>query len=159
MNPETDTNTSNIMATLAKADAVIYSRVSTRHQLEDGHGLGGQEYNCREYARRRNYRVIKTFQERAQSGGTLHRPSFEALLEFVRAHGSEGMVVILDDISRFARDIKFHWELRDELKATGGKLESPTLKFGEDADSVLVENLLASVSQHQRQKGRRTHQK
>lgn len=34
----------------------------------------------------------------------------------------------------------------------GGVLESPSIKFGEDPDSILVENLLASVSQHQRQK-------
>jgi hypothetical protein len=34
----------------------------------------------------------------------------------------------------------------------GGRLESPSIEFGEDSDSILVENLLASVSQHQRQK-------
>lgn len=33
-----------------------------------------------------------------------------------------------------------------------GKLESPSIEFGEDSDSILVENLLASVSQHRRQK-------
>jgi len=31
-------------------------------------------------------------------------------------------------------------------------LESPSIEFGEDSDSILVEHLLASVSQHQRQK-------
>ena len=34
----------------------------------------------------------------------------------------------------------------------GGVLVSPSIEFGEDSDSQLVENLLASVSQHQRQK-------
>lgn len=34
----------------------------------------------------------------------------------------------------------------------GATLESPSIQFGEDSDSILVENLLASVSQHQRQK-------
>ncbi len=34
----------------------------------------------------------------------------------------------------------------------GATLESPSIEFGDDSDSVLVENLLASVSQHQRQK-------
>ena len=32
------------------------------------------------------------------------------------------------------------------------QLESPSIEFGEDSDSILVENLLASVSQHQMQK-------
>jgi len=34
----------------------------------------------------------------------------------------------------------------------GGVLESPSVEFGEDSDSQLVENMLASVSQHHRQK-------
>ena len=33
-------------------------------------------------------------------------------------------------------------------------MESPSIEFGEDIESILVENLLASVSQHQRQKSR-----
>ena len=60
-------------------------------------------------------------------------------------------MVVIDDISRFARDIESHWALRRALKETGGCLESPSIKFGEDPDSVLIENLLASVAQHQRQ--------
>ena len=54
--------------------------------------------------------------------------------------------------SQDTRDIESHWALRRTLKEMGGHLESPNLKFGEDSDSVLVENFLASVSQHQRHK-------
>ena len=61
-------------------------------------------------------------------------------------------MVVIDDISRIARDIEGHWELRRALSDTGGQLESPSITFGEDSDSVLIENLLASVSQHQREK-------
>ncbi|MGF1447610.1 MAG: recombinase zinc beta ribbon domain-containing protein [Pikeienuella sp.] len=56
------------------------------------------------------------------------------------------------DISRLARDLRAHIELRTMIGGAGGRLESPTMEFGEDSDSILVENLLASVSQHQRQK-------
>ena len=42
--------------------------------------------------------------------------------------------------------------LRAEINGAGGILESPSIEFGEDSDSILVENLLASVSQHHRQK-------
>ncbi|MCC7259845.1 MAG: recombinase zinc beta ribbon domain-containing protein [Alphaproteobacteria bacterium] len=38
------------------------------------------------------------------------------------------------------------------IQDAGGVLQSPSIEFGEDSDSQLVENLLASVSQHQRQK-------
>ena len=84
------------------------------------------------------------------AGGKLHRPSFNRLLAYVEAQ-ENAVAVIIDDISRFSRDIESHWALRRALKAVGGKLESPSVQFGEDAHSILIENLLASVSQHQRQ--------
>lgn len=74
-----------------------------------------------------------------------------ALLAYLKAQ-KETCVVIIDDINRFARDVVGHWQLRALLAEAGGKLESPSIEFGEDSDSILVENLLASVSQHQRQK-------
>ncbi len=134
--------------------AVIYCRVSSARQVEEGHGLESQATRCAEYAQRKGYEVIRTFHEKGVSGGQLDRPSFNALIEFLREHDDEGIVVIIDDISRFARDIESHWTLRRALKDLGGKLESPSITFGEDSDSILIENLLASVSQHQRQKNR-----
>ena len=63
-----------------------------------------------------------------------------------------GTVVIIDDINRFSRDISVHWQLRALVAEAGGKLQSPSLEFGEDSDSRLIENMLASVAQHQREK-------
>ena len=134
--------------------AVIYCRVSSAKQVEEGHGLDSQATRCREYAKRKGYDVIRTFHEKGVSGGLMDRPSFNDLIAFIKAEPRDGIVVIIDDISRFARDIESHWTLRRTLKDIGGKLESPSITFGEDSDSVLIENLLASVSQHQRQKNR-----
>ena len=76
----------------------------------------------------------------------------QAMLSFLRQRRKLGTVVIIDDISRLARGIEAHLQLRTVLIEAGGKLESPFIEFGEDSDSILVENLLASVSQLQRQK-------
>ncbi len=132
--------------------AVIYGRVSSKRQVDEGHGLESQATRCRDYAERKGYEVIQEFEESAVSGGALDRPSFNALLAFLKKQAASGIVVVIDDISRFARDIESHWALRRTLKDVGGKLESPSINFGEDSDSILIENLLASVSQHQRQK-------
>ena len=45
-----------------------------------------------------------------------------------------------------------HINLRTAIADVDAQLASPSVEFGEDSDSVLVENLLASVSQHHRQK-------
>ena len=129
--------------------AVIYCRVSSTKQLREGDGLRSQEARCREYAGYKGYEVVEVFRDDA-SGGSADRPAMSAMMKFL--HKRPGSVVIIDDISRFARDIRGHWDLRDLLREAGGKLESPSIEFGEDSDSILVENLLASVSQHQRQK-------
>jgi len=55
-------------------------------------------------------------------------------------------------ISRLARGLMAHFELRVQIIDASGVLVRPSIEFGEDSDSQLVENLLASVSQHQRQK-------
>ncbi len=64
----------------------------------------------------------------------------------------KAQAAIIDDISRLARGVMAHFELRMKIDKAGGVLFSPSIEFGEDSDSQLVESLLASVSQHQRQK-------
>lgn len=133
--------------------AVIYARVSSVAQMMKGHGIGSQETRCREFASMKKYEVERVFSDEAVSGGLIDRPGIQAMLTFLRAHRkARNYVVLIDDISRLARDIKAHLELRQAISDAGARLESPSVEFGEDSDSILVENLLASVSQHQRQK-------
>ena len=134
------------------ASAVIYARVSSVAQMQKGHGLGSQETRCREFAKMKNYEVVDVFCDEAVSGGLISRPGMQAMLSYLKQNKHTEYVVLIDDISRLARDMKAHLDLRDAIAASGARLESPSIEFGEDSDSILVENLLASVSQHQRQK-------
>jgi len=132
--------------------AVVYCRVSSPKQVKEGHGLGSQETRCREYAKFKQYEVVKVFNDEGISGGMIDRPGMLEMLAFLKKQKNEQHVVIIDDISRLARGLEAHLELRTAIAQAGGRLESPSIEFGEDSDSRLVENLLASVSQHQRQK-------
>ena len=131
--------------------AVIYCRVSSTKQVKKGDGLGSQETRCREYARHNDYEVVEVFRDEGISGGVTDRPRMKEMLSFLKKK-KEPCVVIIDDISRLARKLDTHLELRMAIGNAGGKLESPSIEFGDDSDSQLVENLLASVSQHHRQK-------
>lgn len=105
-----------------------------------------------EYARDKSLNVVDTFTD-DMSGSLATRPGMQAMLQFLRkSRGKEPVIVIIDDISRLARGMEAHLELRAAIGEAGGILKSPTIEFGEDSDSILVENMLASVSQHQRQK-------
>lgn len=136
----------------AMQKAVIYCRVSSPEQVKNGHGLSSQETRCREYARHKKLEVVEVFAEEGISGSLIDRPAITQMLDYLRKHSEEEIVVIIDDISRLARGVKAHLELRIAIRDAGGVLQSPSIEFGEDSDSQLVENLLASVSQHQRQK-------
>lgn len=132
--------------------AVIYCRVSSSKQSKVADGLGSQETRCMEYARYKGLKVVKTFTD-DMSGSITTRPGMKAMLGFLnQQRGSDPIVCIIDDISRLARGIEAHLQLRAAIGEAGGILKSPTIEFGEGSDSILVENMLASVSQHQRQK-------
>jgi len=133
-------------------NAVNDCRVSSSAQVKKGDGLGSQETRCREYARHEGYYIIEVFHDEGASGGMIDRPGMQAMLIFLKRQKKVTFFVIIDDISRLARGLEAHIQLRTSISDAGGKLVSPIIEFGEDSDSILVENLLASVSQHQRQK-------
>ncbi len=135
------------------AKSIVYCRVSSQAQVKKGDGLGSQETRCREYTKNRGYSVEATFYDEGVSGKLLDRAKMREMLSYLKAHAKkEPIVVIIDDISRLARDLETHIKLRTAIADVGGKLESPAIEFGEDSDSRLVEHLLASVAAHQREK-------
>lgn len=139
-------------ANIGNGKAVIYARVSSAAQNMRGDGLSSQIKRCKEYARYKGLSVVETFTD-DMSGSLTTRPGMKAMLAFLKkSRKKEATTVIIDDISRLARGIEAHLQLRAAIGEAGGILKSPTIEFGEDSDSILVENMLASVSQHQRQK-------
>ncbi len=132
-------------------DAVIYTRVSSLRQVREGNGLGSQETRCRGYADVKNYNVCAVFSDDI-TGGTDERPGLKSLIAYLNKHPRT--IVVIDDISRLARDFEVHVRIRGAIRDAQGRLESPSLTFGEDPDSKLIEYLLAVIAQHQREKNR-----
>lgn len=135
----------------SRKQAVIYCRVSTTRQTVESDGLNSQETRCREFARIKGHEVIEVFRDDV-SGKFSNRPGMKAMLAFLRKHRSKGLVVIIDDVSRLARGLAAHLELRASIAGAGGDAGKPVHRVWRGFGPLLVENLLASVSQHQRQK-------
>ncbi len=131
--------------------AIIYCCVSSAAQTKRGDGLGSQDTRCREYARMKHYQVVARFDDDL-TGKIVERPGMKAMLAHLRNNRADNCIVLIDDISRLARDVEAHWELRRTILRAGGKLESPSIEFKQDADSRMVENVLAGAAQHQREK-------
>lgn len=130
---------------------VIYCRVSSVKQTTKGSGLQGQERSCRDYAERRGYQVVEVFRD-VISGAFAERPGIKELESFLLSVAAEDYVVVVYDISRVARDIFAHAALRSLIGSTGAALESPTVKFGDDASSRFAEYIQALSAQFERER-------
>lgn len=131
--------------------AVIYTRVSSKAQLKKGDGLASQERRCREFAAYKDYEVAEVFADEGVSGGLADRPGMKAMLSWLQKHRSAEPVVLIDDVSRLARDTEVHRKLRNAFGAIGARLECPSIEFADDAHSLLLENMVASMAQFHRQ--------
>ena len=134
-------------------DAIIYARVSSKSQTERGDGLPSQETRCRAYAAFSQYDVAKVFMDDL-SGQRGDRPGLNELLIFLRSEKSKKYVVIIDDLSRFARNVRLHFDLREEITAAGGILESPSMIISNDAIGEMNEYIQATVNQYQARRNR-----
>lgn len=135
--------------------ALIYCRVSSERQVNEGNGLGSQERRCRDYAHARGYKVIKVFYDEGVSGSLFGRPAMNNLISYLDDNQNETFIIIFDDLSRFARDVIVHIQLKTELISRGAKLECLNFNFEDNDESEYAELVLAAGNQYQRKQNRR----
>ena len=135
--------------------AVLYCRVSSDRQVREGHGLDGQEARCREYAVGHGYEVAAVFRDEGVSGGVIDRAGMQEMLDFLDTQPAGGCVVVIDDIKRLARDLMGHFTLRKAIQTRGGRLESPSHRFGDEPEEMFVESILAATAELERNQNRR----
>src|ERR1035437_3927265 len=99
-------------------EGLVYARVSSKRQETEGSGLESQEGRCVNELKILNVPYIKTFPDSFSGGGDfMKRPAMREMLSYVDAHPHKKFVIVFDDLKRFARDTKFHFDLRTALKA------------------------------------------
>lgn len=141
--------------------ALLYCRVSTKKQKEEGHGLDSQEHRCRQYAAVKGYDVEAVFPDDVSGGGDfIKRPGMVALLAYLDARPDECYVVIFDDLKRYARDAEFHLKLRRIMAERGAKRECLNFNFEDSPEGRFFETIAAAQGELEReQNGRQVSQK
>ena len=135
-------------------DAVIYGRVSSVSQTKRGDGLDSQEVRCREFAKFKGFNVIDVFTDDT-TGTSSDRPGLKRMLAFLRHRRNDDITIIIDDITRIARGMEIHIEVRNAIRGLGATLVSPSMEFKDDPDSMFIEHILASLSEHQSGKNKK----
>lgn len=130
--------------------AILYSRVSTTRQAEEGVSLDAQAAAMVAYCKTRGWTPSAPYREAGRSGRSREgRPQLERALDAVRASGG---VLVVYSLSRLARSLKDACNILDELRDAGAGLAiidmavDTTTPMGE-----FVFNLFAAVAQFESQ--------
>jgi site-specific DNA recombinase len=130
--------------------AVIYARVSTEIQEDDGTSLDVQIEHCQERARELGVRVIKTFREVFTGSLYRERPDLTRLREMAR--NNEFEVILINSFDRLSRNQTHLAVLVDEMEHLGIQIECVKEKFDDTPTGQFMRNALGFVAEVERQK-------
>ena len=124
--------------------AVIYARYSSTNQTEQS--IEGQVHVCQDFAKRNNIIIVDSYIDRAISGTTDERDSFQRMLK--DSNNKKWNYVLVYKLDRFARN-KYEAAIhRKHLKDNGIKLLSAMENIPETPEGVLLESLLEGMNQY-----------
>lgn len=127
--------------------AVIYCRVSTKEQVEEGNSLITQERTCREFAIKHGYEIAEVFIEQGESAKTSNRTQLQNLLTYCSLKKNQVNAVIAYKIDRISRNMDDYSYLRIFFKKHGIEIKSTSEYFENTPVGRFMENIIANVSQ------------
>lgn len=123
--------------------AVIYARYSSSRQREES--IAGQVRECREYAKREGYEIIKVYVDRAMTGRTEDRPEFQQMLEDAARGFFQAILVYKYD--RFSRNRYSFAICETKLKKQGVKVVSARENVAEGAAGIILKSVLQGMAE------------
>ena len=136
--------------------ALSYCRVSSKKQELEGSGLDSQETRNAQLAKYHGLKVERVFRDTYSGGGDfMDRPDMRELIQYLDAHPYRKYVIIFDDLKRFARDTKFHFELKNALAARNALPFCSNFVFDDSPEGTFVETIQAAHNQLEREQNKR----
>ncbi len=124
--------------------AVIYARYSSHSQREES--IEGQVRECKEYAMRNDLTIIDEYVDKAISGKTDNRPSFQRLIR----DSEKGLfqVVIMYTLDRFARNRYDSAIYKFKLKKNGVKVLYAKHEISDSPEGIILESVLEGMAEY-----------
>ncbi len=131
--------------------AVIYCRVSTDKQEQDGESLEYQEDKCRRYAELHDIDVVIVLLE--TKSGFIHY-SYREKLTLARQfiHDRLADVIIVFDLRRFSRNFVHSAMIFEEIESNGGEIISVSENIDNSLTGKLIRSILAWSAESEREK-------
>jgi DNA invertase Pin-like site-specific DNA recombinase len=129
--------------------AILYARVSTSGQAEQGGSLVGQLDALDRLASSRDWLVVDRLTDE-RSGSSLDRPSIAAALR--RLASGEANLLAVSRLDRLSRSVQDFANLVQQSRDEGWRLVIADIGFdGSSPAGLLVANVLSALSQWERQ--------
>ena len=130
--------------------ALIYTRVSTDEQAKTGFSLANQEKECKNFAERNGYEVIKIYVEKGESGSTSKRTEFQKLIKYCLTHSKEIDALIVYKLDRFMRNLEEQITIINQFKKIGIRvLAVHDPNDDKTASGILMRNILGCFNQYE----------
>ena len=130
------------------AKCVIYTRVSTTEQANQGYSLQRQKEECIEFAKKNGYEIVEIFEERGESAKTTDRTELKSMMEFcTQPRKKDIKALILWKIDRLARNMEDYYFLNDFFNKLGITILSATETNDNTAVGKLTRNMLSVFAQ------------
>jgi site-specific DNA recombinase len=128
--------------------AVLYARVSSKEQAEDGYSLQDQLRALRRWATSNGYQIAEEIEDRGYSGASLERPGLSRVRDLVAAGGVS--VVVAQDRDRIARDPIITGWLQIQFEQHGTALRALNDPEDDSLTSRLTTGILDQIAQFER---------
>ncbi len=135
----------------ARKRAVIYCRVSTDKQEQDGESLEYQEEKGRQYAGLHDIDIVVVLHE--AKSGYIHytlRDKLTFARQLVRDHMAD--MIIVFDLRRFSRNFVHSAMIFEEVESNGGEIVSVSENIDNSLTGKLVRSILAWSAESEREK-------
>lgn len=124
--------------------AVIYARYSSHNQREES--IEGQLRECHEFALKNDFVVVDEYIDRAISGKTDNRPSFQRLIkDSEKGHFD---AVIMYTLDRFARNRYDSAIYKARLKRNGVKIYYAKQPMPDTPEGIILESVLEGYAEY-----------
>ena len=129
--------------------AIIYCRVSTKEQSEQGFSLKSQEKECCKFAENNNYEVDNVFIEKGESAKTQDRTELQKLIKYAVENRKSLSALIIWKYDRLARNLGDQTELFKHFSSLKIRVLSATENNEENASGKLMRNIFGSFAQYE----------
>ncbi|MEM1485549.1 recombinase family protein [Oscillospiraceae bacterium PP1C4] len=123
-------------------NAVGYCRFSSNNQREES--IDAQKRAIKYFAQQEGYNILRFYEDKAISGKTDNRPSFQQMIEDVKK--GEFQAVIVHKLDRFSRDIADSMQYEKLLRQSDVELVSVMEKLDSTPTGKLMKVIISGIN-------------